>query len=59
MSVLFSSFGGPYPDPNPKTAKKYNHGPKIITTEILKIHKAFTLTKNVEIGPFIKASIQI
>jgi hypothetical protein len=34
-------------------------GPKSKAIEILKVHMAFTLTKTVEIGSFLKASIQI
>jgi hypothetical protein len=55
MSILFSSFRGPDPGPNLKTAKKYTHGPKSEAIEIIKVHVAFTLTKKVEIGSFLKA----
>jgi hypothetical protein len=57
----FYKFKGPDPGPDPdsKTAKKDTHGPKSEATEILKVHIAFTLTKKVDIGSFIKASIQI
>jgi hypothetical protein len=65
MSILSSSLrrpdlgADPDPDLNLKTAKKYTHGPKSKATEILKVHMAFMLTKKVEIGSFIKASVQI